>query len=74
MIEQVGVIVHFLPPYSPDLNPIEEAFSKVKSELKHVEKTMDIDDIETLALAAFSSITQEDCLGWISHCKIYGVW
>ena len=42
MIEQVGAIVHFLPPYSPDLNPIEEAFSKVKSELKHVEKTMAI--------------------------------
>ena len=73
MIEQVGVVVHFLPTYSLDLNPIEEAFSKVESKLKHVEKTMGIDDIETLALAAFSSITQEDCLGWISHCKIYGV-
>ena len=29
-IEDVGAIVHFLPPYSPDLNPIEKAFSKVK--------------------------------------------
>ena len=30
MIEEVGAIVEFLPPYSPDLNPIKEAFSKVK--------------------------------------------
>ena len=34
MIAQVGALVHSLPPYSPDLNPIEECFSKVKSHLK----------------------------------------
>jgi len=32
-IEEVGSIVHFLPPYSPDLNPIEEAFSKIKKKV-----------------------------------------
>ena len=31
MVHQLGALVHFLPPYSPDYNPIEEAFSKVKS-------------------------------------------
>ena len=31
MIEEMGAIVHFLPPYRPDFNPIEEAFSKSKS-------------------------------------------
>ena len=31
-------MVHYLPPYSPDLNPIEEVFSKVKSVLKSMEK------------------------------------
>lgn len=72
MIEQVGAIVHFLPPYSPDLNPIEEAFSKVKFELKHLERTMNGTDIETLLLAAFTSISQEDCKSWISHARIYG--
>ena len=40
MIEEVGAMVHFLPPYSPDLNPIEEAFSKVKSEIKNLEGIM----------------------------------
>ena len=34
MLEQVGVLVHYLPPYSPDFNPIEEAFSKVKHQLQ----------------------------------------
>ena len=45
----------FLPPYSPDLNPIEEAFSKVKSEIKHLKKTMYTSDIEIVLLAAFTS-------------------
>ena len=35
LITEVGALVHYLPPYSPDLNPIEECFSKAKSCLKH---------------------------------------
>ena len=69
----VGAIVHFLPPYSPDLNPIEECFAKVKSEIKCLERTMDISDIEIIILAAFASITPEDCHGWVSHSKMYGL-
>ena len=34
VLHSIGVLVHYLPPYSPDLNPIEEAFSKVKADLK----------------------------------------
>ena len=34
MIRASGALIRFLPPYSPDLNPIEEAFSKVKSFLR----------------------------------------
>ena len=34
VLKEVGVLVHFLPPYSPDYNPIEEAFSKVKQVLR----------------------------------------
>jgi hypothetical protein len=71
MIEEVGAIAHFLPPYSPDLNPIEEAFSKVKYELKSLERNMDMYDTETVMLAAFASISPLDCEGWISHCDIY---
>ena len=70
MIEEVGAMVHFLPPYSPDLNPIEEAFSKVKSEIKNLEGIMPTYDIETIMTAAFAAISCEDCQGWISHCNI----
>ena len=34
LAENMGLLIYYLPPYSPDLNPIEEAFSKVKSVLK----------------------------------------
>ena len=70
MITEVGALVHFLPPYSPDLNSIEECFSKVKSLLKSMETTYQ-DDLETDILAAFSCITPSDCQGWISDSTVY---
>ncbi len=69
MLEEVGVMVLFLPPYSPDLNPNEEAFSKVKTNLK-ISNDADF-DAETLLLNSFASITPNDCHGWISHPGIY---
>ena len=68
-LKDIGVMIHFLPPYSPDLNPIEEAFSKVKTELKTIEPG--ITDIETAILASFATITAQDCRGWISHSGVY---
>ena len=68
-LRDVGVMIHFLPLYSPDLNPIEEAFSKVKMELKNIEPQ--IADIETAILASFATITTQDCNGWISHSSVY---
>ena len=45
-IEDVGALVHFFPPYLPDFNPIEEAFSKVKQVLKTTETEMnEVSDI-----------------------------
>jgi len=58
MIHEIGALVHFLPPYSPDY---AEAFSKVKSELKAMESEAQVLDLETLILAAFSAITPVDC-------------
>ena len=57
MIQQLGAIVHFLPPYSPDYNPIEEAFSKAKAEMQAMEKEAQVLDLETVVLSAFLSIT-----------------
>ena len=68
MIEEIGAIVHFLPPYSPDFNPIEEAFSKVKATLKLLDQEADMgEDPQNLVLSAFTSITPEDCQSWIDH-------
>lgn len=68
MIQEVGAIVHFLPPYSPGFNPIEEAFSKVKATLKLLDQEADMgEDPEDLVLSAFSSVTKEDCQSWIDH-------
>ena len=72
MIQEVGALVHFLPPYSPDYNPIEEAFSKVKTNLKAMDlEAESSEDTENLVLASFSTITREDCQQWIANAGIY---
>ena len=72
MVEEVGALVMFLPPYSPDFNPIEELFSKVKTTAKQYEADLEMQamDLEEIVLAAFSSITGEDCCSWIEHAGI----
>ena len=68
MIQEVGALVYFLPPYSPDLNPIEETFSKVKATLKLLDQEADMGESpENMVLSAFSYITKEDCQNWIDH-------
>lgn len=65
-VEDVGALLIFLPPYSPDYNPIEELFSKVKYTLRGLETNTGIEDLETLILSSFAEITQEDCQGYIA--------
>ena len=71
LLQETGAIVHWLPPYSPDLNPIEEAFSKAKAMMKAMEKEMY--DIDTVVYSAFSAITADDCEGWIADSSIYNM-
>ena len=59
-IEDMDAIVHFLPPYSPDYNPMEEMFSKAKAMMKAQEHG-NITDIDIIALSAFAMITRQDC-------------
>ena len=70
-LEDLGVLMYFLPPYSPDLNPIEELFSKVKSEMKANEYALVGHDLETSILCGFISITSDDCMGWIKTFWIH---
>lgn len=59
----------YLPPYSPDFNPIEEAFSAIKAWLKRNEGLMTgTEQLPWLVHQAVFSITAEDALGWFDDC------
>jgi transposase len=66
-IEQRGARFLRLPAYSPDFNPIEEAFSKVKQALRHARARTD-DDLRSATWHAFATITPTDAAGWFAHC------
>lgn len=66
-IEAAGARLLLLPPYSPDFNPIEEAFSKVKQGLRRAEARTD-DDLRAATWAAFATITTDNITGWFTHC------
>ena len=71
LIEARGCEVLFVPPYSPDLNPVEEAFSKIKGLLRKAQARTREALIEALieALgAAISAVTAEDAAGFFAHC------
>ena len=67
-IQNAGALTYFLPPYSPDFNAIEHTFSMVKSVLKANEAEWSELDAETAVVAAFNTVTIQDCQGWITHC------
>ena len=66
MIHSTGALLHFLPPYSPDLNPIELVFSKVKAFVKANELVFQYLPRITVSMA-FNTVTQQDCLHYMQH-------
>ncbi len=70
-IEAQGARLIHLPPYSPDFNPIEHAFSKVKQALRRAEARTD-DALRAATWAAFATITLADATGWFAHCGYLG--
>jgi len=67
LIEVRGADLLFLPSYSPDLNPIEEAFSKVKNTVRKVgARTREA--LDEAVGEALRAVTLEDVAGWFSHC------
>ncbi len=66
-IEAVGASVLYLPPYSPELNPIEHTWSKLKALLRRAEART----LKTLAAAlsvSSTEISKSDLSGWFNHC------
>jgi transposase len=67
LIEERGCEVLFLPPYSPDYNPIEEAFSKIKALLRKAQARTREELIEAMG-EAISAVTGQDAAGFFEHC------
>ena len=66
-IEAAGAEVWFLPPYSPDLNPIEKMWSKIKAFLRSV-KARTYEALLQAVTAALQRITASDAKGWFESC------
>jgi transposase len=66
LIAAVGAEVRFLPPYSPDLNPIERLFSKLKAWLRSA-AARTVDGLIEAMGDALRAVRPDDILGWFRH-------
>ena len=67
LLEQSGIRYFFLPPYSPDLNPIEKLWSKVKALLRKF-KVRTLEALPNAIQNAFRAVTPADCFAWFCSC------
>ena len=67
LIEEAGAEVLFLPPYSPDFSPIEEAFSKVKGFLRRIGARTREALLEATG-QALDAVSRREAMGWFRHC------
>jgi hypothetical protein len=67
LIEERGCELIYLPPYSPDFNPIEEAFSKIKALVRKAEARTREALVEAIG-RGISMVTAEDAQGFFDHC------
>jgi len=66
-IEQAGALLRFLPPYSPDFNPIELAFAKLKAFLRAA-RPRTFDDVCALIATALGRFMPDECAHYVRHC------
>jgi transposase len=66
-IESVGASLRYLPPYSPDLNPIELSFAKLKSLLRKAQQRT-VEALWTLLGKALDAYSPEECRNYFRHC------
>lgn len=67
LVESMGASYIALPPYSPDLNPIEKMWSKIKQFLRGA-KARTSEELEEIAASALAAVTPEDAEGWVISC------
>ena len=70
-IEAVGAELLYLPPYSPDFNPMEQCWAKVKQSLRSA-KARTAEVLESAIAQALTSITPQNAAAWFAHCG-YGI-
>ena len=71
LIEASGAKLLYLPPYSPDFNPIEQAWSKLK-QLLRAAKARTAEVLEQAVAEVLKAITVENAAAWFRHCG-YGI-
>jgi transposase len=71
LIESRGAQLLYLPPYSPDFNPIEKAWSKIKQLLRAAKARL-LEALEESAALAIAAITPDNTAAWFKHCG-YGI-
>jgi len=67
LLAQAGAQTLFLPAYSPDLNPIEKMWSKVKACLRTAEARTQATLIQAIA-SALQTVTPQDAVNWFASC------
>jgi transposase len=65
-IEQAGALLRFLPPYSPDFNPIELAFAKLKAFLRAA-RPRNFEQVCALVRAALGVFLADECANYVRH-------
>jgi transposase len=66
-VEARGARLQFLPPYSPDMNPIERCWSKIKTALRAA-KARTREALEAAIKQAIAMVTESDARAWFKHC------
>ena len=67
LIEQAGAELLYLPPYSPDFNPIEQCWAKLKECLRAA-KSRAVDLLEETLTRAIAAVTPQNAIAWFRHC------
>ena len=66
-IEATGAHLLYLPPYSPDFNPIEKCWAKIKQALRSL-KARTSEALDSAMTEALTTISSANALGWLHHC------
>ena len=67
LVEDAGCHLAFLPAYSPDFSPVEEAFSKIKTSLRAAGARTH-QALDAAIATALDAVTPTDAAGWFTHC------